>query len=78
MSAVPIPYQVLCASAEDEPRFRELVDQWIAEESVPAFPAFVGETEKQKKRRKRRHEQEAREAEDALREMGGASSECVM
>ena len=62
--------QVLCATVEDEPRFRDLIGQWIAERSVPEFPAFVGESEKKKQSRKRRYQEEAKEAEEALREMG--------
>ena len=68
--------QVLCATVEDEPRFRDLIGQWIEEGSVPKFPAFVGESEKKKRSRKRRYQEEAKEAEEALREMGADSSEC--
>ena len=67
--------QVLCADSEDEPRFRGLIAQWIAEGSVPNFPAFSGETEKQRKRRRKKYEEEAREAKEALEEMRGDSSE---
>ena len=67
--------QVLCATVEDEPRFRDLICQWIAEGSVPEFPAFVGESEKKKRSRKRRYQEEAKEAEEALREMGANTSE---
>ena len=68
--------QVLCATIEDEPRFRDLIGQWIAEGSVPEFPAFVGESEKKRQSRKRRYQKEAKEAEEALREMEADSSEC--
>ena len=67
--------QVLCATVEDEPRFRDLIGQWIAEGSVPEFPAFVGESERKKQSRKRRYQEEAKEAEEALREMGADTSE---
>ena len=33
--------QVLCATVEDEPRFRDLIGQWIAEGSVPEFPQHL-------------------------------------
>ena len=68
--------QVLCATVEDEPRFKDLIGQWIAEGSVPEFPAFVSESEKRRQSRKRRYKEEAKEAEEALREMGADTSEC--
>ena len=64
-------HQVLCATIDDEPRFRELIEGWIEEGSVPAFPSFVGEKKSKRKARKRKHDEEAREAEEALRQMGG-------
>lgn len=67
--------QVLCATVEDEPRFRDLIGQWISEGSLPEFPAFVGESEKKRQSRKRRYKEEAKEAEEALREMGADTSE---
>ena len=63
--------QVLCATIDDEPRFREMIDDWIEEGSVPAFPSFVGEKKSKRKARKRKHDEEAKEAEEALKEMGG-------
>ena len=67
-------YQVLCATIDDEPRFRELIEGWIEEGSVPAFPSFVSEKKSKRKARKRKHNEEAKEAEEALREMGGDPS----
>jgi len=68
--------QVLCTTIDDEPRFRDLIGQWIAEGSVPKFPAFVGESEEKRRLRKRRYEEEAREAEEeALKDMGAGTSE---
>ena len=66
---------MLCATVENEPRFRDLIGQWIAEWSVPEFPAFIGESERKKQSRKRRYQEEAKEAEEALREMGADTSE---
>ena len=66
--------QVLCATIDDEPRFRGLIEDWIEEGSVPAFPSFVSEKKSKRKARKRKHDEEAREAEEALREMGGNPS----
>ena len=54
---------MLCATVEDEPRFRDLIGQWIAEGSVPEFPVFVGESEKKRQSWKRRYKEEAKEAE---------------
>ena len=62
--------QVLCATIDDEPRFRELIEGWIGEGSVPAFPAFVGETKSERKSRKRKDDEEAKEAEETLKKMG--------
>lgn len=72
-----IPSQVLCATCEDEPRFREMVERWIADEEVPSFPAFVSETEDNKKSRKRKYRAEAIEAEEALKEMGADTSKFI-
>ena len=58
---------MLCATVEDEPRFRDLIGQWIVEGSVPEFPEFVGETRRDRVRRG--VYQEAKEAEEALREI---------
>ena len=69
-----IATKVLCASYEDEPRFRELIEEWISKEEVPSFPAFTGEREEERKSRKRRYKKEAAEAEEALKEMGADAS----
>ena len=66
---------MLCATIEDEPRFRELINGWIEEGSVPAFPTFVGETKAKRKARKRRHDEEAKEAQETLKDMGADPSE---
>lgn len=68
--------QVLCGTVEDEPQFRDLIVQWIAEGSVPEFLVFVGESEKKRQSRKRRYQEETKEAEEALREMRADTSEC--
>ena len=67
-------YQVLCATIDDESRFRELIEGWIEEGSVPAFPSFISEKKSKRKARKRKHDAEAKEAEEALREIGGDPS----
>ena len=60
----------MCAQLEDEPRFRGMIAQWIAEGSVPSYPAFTGESDKTKKKRRRKFEKEAKEAEDMKNELG--------
>lgn len=67
--------QMLCASFEDEPRFRAMIEEWVAREEVPSFPAFAGECEQKRKARKRKGKAEAKEAEKALEEMGATTSE---
>ena len=59
--------QVLCGTVEDEPQFRDLIGQWIAEGSVPEFPAFVGESEKKRQSQKRSYQEETK---------GADTSEC--
>ena len=66
---------MLCATIEDEPRFRELINGWIEEGSVPVFPAFVRETKAKRKARKRRHDEEAKEAQETLKDTGADPSE---
>lgn len=58
----------MCATLEDEPRFHEMITQWIAEGTLEEFPAFASEPEVKRKKRKRKMEAEAREAEEILRE----------
>lgn len=65
---------MLCAAYEDEPRFRSMIEEWIAKEEVPSFPAFTGETESARKSRKRKYKLEEKEAEKALKEMGADTS----
>lgn len=62
--------EVLCAVIEDEPRFRGLIAQWIAEGSVPSYPLFVDETDKKRKKRKRKYDNEAKEVEKMSKELG--------
>ena len=55
--------QIMCSTIDDEPRFRVLIQQWIAEGTVPDFPAFTQEPLSRRKNRKRRWKKEAEEAE---------------
>lgn len=45
---------VLLCTVDDEPRFRAVIDEWIEEGTVEAYPAYTAETDKKKKRRKRK------------------------
>lgn len=45
---------VLCATIEDEERFREIIEMLIAKEGLPKFPAFVNEGKMKKKARKQK------------------------
>jgi len=68
---------VLCATIEDEDRFKEIIEKLISEEDLPKFPAFVNEGKKKKKARKQKAQKEAEEADKMARELGlnGDSSE---
>ena len=68
---------MLCASLDDEPRFREIISKWIAEKEVPSFPAFVKESESKRMLRKRKFEGEAKEAEEALKKIATDASMCI-
>jgi len=61
---------VMCATQEDEERFRELLQEMIKTKEVEEFSAFTQESKKEKKSRKRAAAAEAKEAEEAARELG--------
>ncbi|KAG8238987.1 hypothetical protein J437_LFUL005044, partial [Ladona fulva] len=44
---------VLCATIDDEPRFRELLQNMIDEKKIPTFPKFVNESHNNKKKRRK-------------------------
>lgn len=50
---------------EDEPRFHEIVDEWIKNEEVPDFKAFTNEPASKRQRRHKKYAREAKEA-DAI------------
>ncbi len=52
---------VLCADVEDEPRFRGMIAEWIAEGSVPPYRAFTHETERKKLKRQKTYEKDYEE-----------------
>jgi DnaJ family protein C protein 9 len=49
-------------NVEDEPRFHEIINEWIKSEEVPEFKAFTNEP---KSKRERRHKKYARESKEA-------------
>jgi len=61
---------VLCATIEDEDRFKEIIEKLISEEDLPKFPGFVNEGKKKKKARKQKAQKEAEEADKMARELG--------
>ncbi|XP_071453236.1 dnaJ homolog subfamily C member 9-like [Hetaerina americana] len=61
---------VLCATLDDEPRLRELLQVMIDDGEIPGYPKFTNESQTKKKRRKRKMEKEAEEAEQMKEELG--------
>ena len=47
---------------EDESRFREVIQTWIDEKKVEAYPSFTGEPARKRKRRQQRAAKEAKAA----------------
>ena len=45
---------VLCATVDDEPRFRQILESLIADGSVEAYSAFTNETKTKANARKRK------------------------
>ena len=45
---------VLCATIDDEGRFRKILQKCIKDGEVPKYPAFTTETKSKKKERKRK------------------------
>lgn len=56
--------------AEDDERFRKIIDDAIDEEDVPRFPAYKKETKKKRAARVKAQQAEATEAEDYAKELG--------
>jgi len=61
---------VMCATEEDEDRFRKIINELIESKEVDKFKAFTKENKKEKKARKRAAAAEAEEAEQAAAELG--------
>ena len=76
-SLLPLPSltQVLCSTAEDEPRYHQLLSGWIAEGILPDFTTFSKESNTKKRKRKKYYEQEAEGAKKMRLEEGTDSGE---
>ncbi len=61
---------VLCATVDDEPRIRSIIQKLIDDESVTAYEAFTSESAKKQEARKRKADKEAVQAEKMAEEMG--------
>ncbi|CAG0881163.1 unnamed protein product [Darwinula stevensoni] len=59
---------------EDEDRYRQILQDAIAVEEVPAFDAFVREPESKRAKRQKKGAKEAQEAKEMLTSLGGPSS----
>lgn len=60
---------------EDEPRFHEIVNEWIKSGDVPEFKAFTNEPKAKKDRRHKKYAREAKEAEKIKEKMDQEKSE---
>jgi len=54
---------------EDEPRFHEIVDEWIKNDEVPEFKAFTKEPRAKRDRRHKKYSRESKEAEEIKKKM---------
>ncbi|CRK94665.1 CLUMA_CG008165, isoform A [Clunio marinus] len=54
---------------EDEPRFHEIVNEWIKNEEVPEFKAFTKEPKSKTDRRHKKYARESKEAEKLKKKM---------
>ena len=61
---------VMCATEDDEERFRLIINDFIKNKEVQKFSSFSKENKKEKKARKRAAAAEAEEAEKAAAELG--------
>jgi len=66
---------VMCATEEDEDRFRKIINELIKNKEVDEYKAFTKENKKEKKARKRAAAAEAEEAEQAAAELGLGSGQ---
>ncbi|XP_036802150.1 dnaJ homolog subfamily C member 9 isoform X1 [Oncorhynchus mykiss] len=69
---------VLCATQEDEPRIRAVLQCAIDSKVLPAHKAFTNESAKKKSSRKRKADKERKEAEEMQKEMGLNSEDSLV
>ena len=62
-----------CNVLDDEARFRELLEGWVAAGELPALKAFTHESKTKQTARQRKAREEARAAEQALKEIQAKS-----
>lgn len=68
----------LCSSHDDEPRLRDILQQAVDAEDVPAFKVFTHESVKKKATRRRKAEKEQLEAEELQKEMGLSTEDSLV
>lgn len=61
---------IMHCTADDELRFREKLESWIADGSLPRFAAFACESDAKKRRRQEKAAKEAKEAEELKKKLG--------
>ena len=61
---------VMCCTSEDEPRFRDMIEEEIRKGTVEEYKGFREESESKKKSRKRKAKKEAAEAAELAKELG--------
>lgn len=65
---------VLCATTEDEPRIRDIIQKMVDNDEVPSYKAFTSEPKKKRDARKKKGEREAKMAEKMAEELGLTNS----
>ncbi|XP_050404664.2 dnaJ homolog subfamily C member 9 [Patella vulgata] len=61
---------VLCATVDDEQRFRDILADLIKKKEIPKFKAFTNEKKSKKNARKQKADEEAKEAEAHAKKLG--------
>ncbi|XP_010893939.1 dnaJ homolog subfamily C member 9 [Esox lucius] len=69
---------VLCATQEDEPRIRAILQCALDSKELPPHRAFTNESAKKKSVRKRKADKERKEAEEMQKEMGLDSEDSLV
>jgi DnaJ family protein C protein 9 len=61
---------VMCATADDEPRIREIIQKMVDNDEVTGYKAFTSESKKKQVARKKKADREAKMAEKMAEELG--------